>query len=81
MSYFSEHSGEEIALSMIGLGGAVLGAAALINSGRANTRVTRLTGRVDDLESSVENIQKFDENALDAIKNLNAAVIRRNLAD
>lgn len=56
MAYFSEHSGEEIALAMVGVGGAVLGAAALITAGHANTRCTRLEGRMDDVESSVESL-------------------------
>jgi hypothetical protein len=58
MAYFSEHSGEEIALSMIGVGGAVLGFAALCTAGRANTRCTRLEGRVDTLESKTTNLEK-----------------------
>lgn len=58
MAYFAEHSGEEIALSMIGVGGAVLGAAALFTAGRANTRCTRLEGRMDDVESKTVSLEK-----------------------
>ena len=58
MAYFAEHSGEEIAFAMVGVGGAVLGFAALCTAGRANTRCTRLEGRVDTLESKTTNLEK-----------------------
>lgn len=60
MGFCSEHSAEEICFAGAAVGGAVLGAVALFNSGRANLRVTRLTGRVEDLESTVENIKDGD---------------------
>jgi hypothetical protein len=58
MAYFAEHSGEEIAIGMVGLGGAVLGFAALCTAGKANSRCTKLEGRVDTLESKTTNLEK-----------------------
>lgn len=74
MSYFSEHSGEEIALSMIGVGGAVLGFAALCTAGRANTRCTRIEGLVNTLESKTTNLEKGLEEVKKGQTDLSAMV-------
>lgn len=75
MAYFSEHSGEEIALAMVGVGGAVLGAAALITAGHANTRCTRLEGRMDNAESAIESLQDICSETTKGF-----AALQRNIA-